>query len=78
MIVRLLITEVENEEVQQEIISTIESQFSVKVELEDVYSEDEDDLADTYDLADSCDYYENWDNLEMGFDPYMGSYSDDC
>ena len=20
----------------------------------------------------------DWDNLEMGFDPYMGCYSDDC
>ena len=24
------------------------------------------------------DYYEDWDNIEMGFDPYMGCYSDDC
>ena len=24
------------------------------------------------------DFYEDWDNLEMGFDPYMGCYSDDC
>ena len=24
------------------------------------------------------DYYEDWDNLEGGFDPYMGCYSDDC
>ena len=24
------------------------------------------------------DYYEDWDNLDRGFDPYMGSYSDDC
>ena len=24
------------------------------------------------------DWYEDWDNLEMGFDPYMGGYSDDC
>lgn len=24
------------------------------------------------------DYYEDWDNLEMGFDPYMGCYTDDC
>ena len=24
------------------------------------------------------DYYEDWDSLEMGFDPYMGCYSDDC
>ena len=27
---------------------------------------------------DCDDYYEDWDNLEMGFDPYMGCYSDDC
>lgn len=26
----------------------------------------------------TCDFYEDWDNLEMGFDPYMGCYSDDC
>ena len=24
------------------------------------------------------DYYEDWDNLEMGFDPYMGCYTNDC
>lgn len=24
------------------------------------------------------DYYEDWDNLDMGFDPYMGCYTDDC
>lgn len=24
------------------------------------------------------DFYEDWDDLEMGFDPYMGSYSYDC
>lgn len=24
------------------------------------------------------DYEEDWDDLEMGFDPYMGCYSDDC
>lgn len=24
------------------------------------------------------DYYEDWDNLEMGFDPYAGCYTDDC
>lgn len=69
MIVRLLITEVENEEVQQEIISAIENQFSVKVELEDVYSDND---------YPEDDYCENWDNLETGFDPYMGCYSDDC
>lgn len=31
-----------------------------------------------YDDYPEDDYYENWDNLEMGFDPYMGCYSDDC
>ena len=29
-----------------------------------------------YDYED--EYYEDWDNLECGFDPYMGCYSDDC
>lgn len=24
------------------------------------------------------DYYEDWDDLEMGFDPYAGCYTDDC
>ena len=24
------------------------------------------------------DWYEDQDALEMGFDPYMGCYSDDC
>ena len=24
------------------------------------------------------DYYENQDNLEIGFDPYAGCYTDDC
>jgi hypothetical protein len=24
------------------------------------------------------DYDEDWNDLEMGFDPYMGCYSDDC
>ncbi len=32
---------------------------------------DEDEYPET-------DFYEDWDNLEMGFDPYMGCYSDDC
>ena len=31
-----------------------------------------------YDDYPEDDYYEDWDNLEMGFDPYMGCYSDDC
>ena len=24
------------------------------------------------------DFYEDWDNLEMGFDPYCGCFTDDC
>lgn len=46
--------------------------------MEEYFDEFDDELADEYDLADSYDYYEDWDNLEMGFDPYMGCYSDDC
>lgn len=23
-------------------------------------------------------FYEDWDNLECGFDPYAGCYTDDC
>lgn len=30
------------------------------------------------DYDDPDDFYEDWDNLDMGFDPYMGCYSDDC
>jgi hypothetical protein len=28
--------------------------------------------------GDYDDYYEDWDRYEVGFDPYMGCYSDDC
>lgn len=28
--------------------------------------------------GDYDDYYEDWDQYETGFDPYMGCYSDDC
>jgi hypothetical protein len=38
---------------------------------DEVEDEDEDEYPED-------DYYEDWDNLEMGFDPYMGCYSDDC
>ena len=24
------------------------------------------------------DYYEDWDQYEVGFDPYLGCYTDDC
>lgn len=33
------------------------------------------------DPEDDCpegDYLEDWDNLERGFDPYAGQYTDDC
>ena len=30
------------------------------------------------DEDDDCEYYEDDDCLECGFDPYMGCYSDDC
>ncbi len=46
----------------------------------DMY-EYEDNYWDDYDASmpdPEDDYYEDWDNLEMGFDPYMGCYSDDC
>lgn len=33
---------------------------------------------DYYEDYPEDDYYEDWDNLEIGFDPYMGCYSDDC
>lgn len=43
---------------------------------------DYNDEAEMQDLAEylrgDYDYYEDWDNLEMGFGPYMGCYSDDC
>ena len=45
--------------------------------MEEYFDEFDDELADEYGLADSYDYYEDWDNLERGFDPYMGCYSDD-
>ena len=27
---------------------------------------------------DPDDYYEDWNQYEVGFDPYLGSYTDDC
>ena len=45
---------------------------------EDNYWDDFDaSMPDPEDYPES-DYYEDWDNLEVGFDPYMGCYSDDC
>lgn len=36
-----------------------------------------DDWDESEEYPDS-DYYEDWDNLECGFDPYAGCYTDDC
>ncbi len=43
------------------------------MEIDELYEDynDEDEYPDDY-------YYEDDDNLEMGFDPYMGCYTDDC
>ena len=41
-------------------------------------SMDDDEEFDPEDGSPEDDFYEDWDNLEMGFDPYMGCYSDDC
>ncbi len=38
----------------------------------------DEELTDDYDLDDSYSYYEDWDNLERGFDPYMGCVADYC
>lgn len=27
---------------------------------------------------DETRYYEDWDKYEVGFDPYLGCYTDDC
>ena len=36
---------------------------------------EEDDGWNEWECEPSCD---DWDDLEMGFDPYLGSYTDDC
>ena len=43
------------------------------MEIDELYEDynDEEEYPDDY-------YYEDDDNLEMGFDPYMGCYTDDC
>lgn len=47
-------------------------------EYEDSYWDEYDaSMPDPEDYPES-DYYEDWDNLELGFDPYMGCYTDDC
>jgi len=48
----------------KEIAEIVDRSDALMDEDEDFYPED--------------DYYEDWDNLECGFDPYMGCYSDDC
>ena len=48
-------------------------------EYEDNYWDDFDaSMPDPEDDYPEIDWYEDQDNLEMGFDPYMGCYSDDC
>ena len=46
-------------------------------EYEDDYWDDFDSAMPEEDYPEG-DIYEDWDDLEMGFDPYMGCYSDDC
>ena len=46
-------------------------------EYEDNYWDDFDSAMPEEDYPEG-DIYEDWDSLEMGFDPYMGCYSDDC
>ncbi len=44
----------------------------------DYWDEFDASMPDPEDDYPEDDYYEDWDNLEVGFDPYMGCYSDDC
>lgn len=46
-------------------------------EYEDNYWDEFDESMPEEDYSEG-DFEEDWDNLEMGFDPYMGCYSDDC
>lgn len=55
-------------------------------ELMDAMTEEQMDYEDEAEMqswaefyrGDYDDYYEDWDRYEVGFDPYMGCYSDDC
>ncbi len=52
-------------------------------ETRDYYDEEEmQDLAEflrgDYDEESASDFYEDWDQYEVGFDPYLGCYTDDC
>lgn len=47
-------------------------------EYEDSYWDEYDQSMPDPEDGFGSDYYEDWDNLELGFDPYMGCYSDDC
>ena len=44
----------------------------------DYWDEYDASMPDPEDDYPEDDYYEDQDHLEMGFDPYMGCYSDDC
>lgn len=39
---------------------------------------DPDYCADDYDCPDEYHYEEPYEDYDMGFDPYMGCYTDDC
>lgn len=43
----------------------------------DYWDDYDSSMPDPEDYLDS-DYDEDWDNLECGFDPYAGCYTDDC
>jgi hypothetical protein len=54
-------------------------------EMMDAFVEETRDYYDEEFLQDFVEFHrgdydcdESWDNLELGFDPYMGCYSDDC
>ena len=55
-------------------------------ELMDAMTEEQMDYEDEAEMqswaefyrGDYDDYYEDWDRYEVGFDPYMGCYSEDC
>lgn len=47
-------------------------------ETRDYYDEAENQEEIEYLRGDFDDYYEDWDQYEVGFDPYLGCYTDDC
>ena len=45
---------------------------------EDIYSDAEDIFDDDDFIEDEMDFDDDGWDLEVGYDPYMGCYSDDC